>query len=362
MFLDLHGCPAAVADISLPNPNVFYELGVRHALMRTRTILLRNADAAPMSEHGDAPFDLAHLRYIAYRLDSDAEIEKAAAKLTAFLTQPLAKGEFDSPVFESLPRLEVGRRQRVLMREQPRRFHLKQDPERSIGVIPGNLDRAPSVDVWVNSENTQFEMARFAEQSISSVIRTLGSTKTQRDGVTVYGDEIYQDLKAAKRQKFGDKTYVPEGCAILARPRELAHPPYHVKMVAHVASVTGEAIRGFSPVKDLGACITGVLQAIGAHNALTVPRKRFLRPARPERPDLPVLESVVFPLLGTGQAREDPVVVIGPLVSATVAYLKSGGDPCLKTVHLLARTDVHMDLLLDVLTKQRDLEETRPTS
>ena len=48
-----------VADITYPNPNVFYELGLRHAC-RTGTILIKEKnDTRP-------PFDISHSRYIEY--------------------------------------------------------------------------------------------------------------------------------------------------------------------------------------------------------------------------------------------------------------------------------------------------------
>lgn len=48
-----------VADVSYPNPNVFYELGLRHA-SRTGTIIIKDKDAP------STPFDIAHLRHIEY--------------------------------------------------------------------------------------------------------------------------------------------------------------------------------------------------------------------------------------------------------------------------------------------------------
>ncbi len=48
-----------VADVTYPNPNVFYELGLRHAC-RTGTLLIRDR-AGPRT-----PFDIAHLRHIEY--------------------------------------------------------------------------------------------------------------------------------------------------------------------------------------------------------------------------------------------------------------------------------------------------------
>jgi hypothetical protein len=48
-----------VADITYPNPNVFYELGLRHAT-RTGTILLRERGGPK------PPFDISVLRHIEY--------------------------------------------------------------------------------------------------------------------------------------------------------------------------------------------------------------------------------------------------------------------------------------------------------
>lgn len=48
-----------VADITYPNPNVFYELGLRHAC-RTGTFIIRDKQGPA------APFDVANLRHIEY--------------------------------------------------------------------------------------------------------------------------------------------------------------------------------------------------------------------------------------------------------------------------------------------------------
>jgi len=50
-----------VVDISYPNPNVFYELGIRHAC-KPGTILIRDAEATQK-----AAFDVSQQRYIDYR-------------------------------------------------------------------------------------------------------------------------------------------------------------------------------------------------------------------------------------------------------------------------------------------------------
>jgi len=48
-----------VADVTYPNPNVFYELGLRHAC-RAGTVIIRDKTGPSI------PFDIAHLRHIQY--------------------------------------------------------------------------------------------------------------------------------------------------------------------------------------------------------------------------------------------------------------------------------------------------------
>lgn len=62
-----------VADITYPNPNVFYELGIRHTC-RCGTILIRE------KKNVDVPFDISHSRYIVYE-DSTAGLKKLSEEL-----------------------------------------------------------------------------------------------------------------------------------------------------------------------------------------------------------------------------------------------------------------------------------------
>ncbi len=54
MYSDL-----VVVDVTYPNPNVFYELGLRHAF-KPGTIIIRQRGSSKI------PFDIGHLRYIEY--------------------------------------------------------------------------------------------------------------------------------------------------------------------------------------------------------------------------------------------------------------------------------------------------------
>jgi hypothetical protein len=85
-----------VAEVSLPNPNVYYEIGVRHAARRDGCVLL----AADWSQQS---FDLAQMPHVRYPLD-DGKFESAVVKnLRALFREkinPLVSGE--SPVFQAI--------------------------------------------------------------------------------------------------------------------------------------------------------------------------------------------------------------------------------------------------------------------
>lgn len=94
MFKDLRDQPVVLADLSLDNPNVFYELGIRHVMSGKGTVL--------MCQKGTVlPFDVNLSRVIFYDFDGKSldweEVEKIVSQLTLALQQA-RKGEPDSPV------------------------------------------------------------------------------------------------------------------------------------------------------------------------------------------------------------------------------------------------------------------------
>src|SRR5215207_1195429 len=67
MFERLILCEYAVVDLTTANPNVFYELGVRHAVRPYSTVLLYAEGTKQL------PFDIAPLRAIPYKLNSSGK-------------------------------------------------------------------------------------------------------------------------------------------------------------------------------------------------------------------------------------------------------------------------------------------------
>jgi hypothetical protein len=96
MFERLLLADVVVADISIPNPNVFYELGIRHATRPRATITMGNFTGATL------PFDIAPLRHLTYTLDDAmvSDTEGLRAALTERIRAGIAeRASVDSPLF-----------------------------------------------------------------------------------------------------------------------------------------------------------------------------------------------------------------------------------------------------------------------
>jgi hypothetical protein len=87
-----------VCDLTIHNANVFYELGIRHALRKKRTILIKGS---PIND--GTPFDLLTDRYTTYDIaNPGASREKLIEVIETTLRSSRTT---DSPVFQMLPSL-----------------------------------------------------------------------------------------------------------------------------------------------------------------------------------------------------------------------------------------------------------------
>lgn len=96
MFERLILCEFAVADLTTANANVFYELGVRHAVRPASTVLIFAQGA------GQLPFDVGLLRGLPYGLGADGrprDLEAGRAALTKRLREA-RELPTDSPVYQ----------------------------------------------------------------------------------------------------------------------------------------------------------------------------------------------------------------------------------------------------------------------
>ena len=116
MFERLMLCEYAVADVTGANPNVYYELGIRHALRPHSTVILFAAGTT-------LPFDLAPLRGLPYKLGVDGrpvDVDVSVAAIAARLATCRHEPADDSPLFQlvaDMPRHDVDHQKTDVFRE-----------------------------------------------------------------------------------------------------------------------------------------------------------------------------------------------------------------------------------------------------
>jgi len=96
------GADVMIADISLSTPNVLYELGIRHTVRPSGTIVL--------SSGPPVPFDLGLVPVVMYRLVDGVIDDDSVRALVQELSRAVAsatEGRVDSPLHELFPELSV---------------------------------------------------------------------------------------------------------------------------------------------------------------------------------------------------------------------------------------------------------------
>ncbi|HEX4818536.1 MAG TPA: hypothetical protein VFV66_37845 [Nonomuraea sp.] len=198
-------------------------------------------------------------------------------------------------------------------------YTLLDRPSRRITLVTGDLRNVKGVDVWVNSENTDMQMSRFHERSISAVIRYEGA---RRDPVT---ERVVDDCVADElAERVGANVPVEAGTAIVTGAHGLAERN-GVMAVVHAAVVHGSAAAGYRQVGNLGACVRNVFRRA---EGIAVAG----RPAT----------SMVFPIFGAGEAGADIVSTVRSMLVAIVDHLSQDRPWHIEKVCLLAYTDAEL--------------------
>ncbi len=96
MLERLYFSDLVVADLTIPNGNVYYEIGIRHAARKQGCVLIS-------ADWSNALFDIDQMRQLRYPLPEEEVSDETAAKIHAALVQgvpALANGE--GPMFQTL--------------------------------------------------------------------------------------------------------------------------------------------------------------------------------------------------------------------------------------------------------------------
>lgn len=204
-------------------------------------------------------------------------------------------------------------------------YQLKEKRDKKIALITGRIEEVRDVDIWVNPENTDMQMARFYDLSISGVIRYYGALRSPNGRVT--DDLVANELKSL----LGNNAPVAPATVYVTEPGELKKEN-NVKKIFHVATVRGEVGIGYIPVENIQYCVI-----------------RALKEADSEMWKSLDIETILIPLLGTGTARGKVEEVVPRLIQAAISYFETTENSTIKCIYFLARTNVYRDACHTIL-------------
>lgn len=242
-----------------------------------------------------------------------AQIKSVETQLEACKKAPRVAGEKDERV--------------VLTETRTYPYILKRRSHKKVVLITGNIENVKGVDAWVSSENTNMQMARFYDRSVSGTVRYLGARRDQLGRVT--DDIIAKELS----NQMGGESYVQPTTVIVTGAGELEQS-HGVKRIFHVAAVQGQVASGYKPVDNIEQCVTRSLQRADSEefNALN-------------------LRSILFPLLGTGTAKGKLEEAAGRLLAAAIQYLETQKNGGVDEVCFLTWTDAELDACRAILNR-----------
>jgi hypothetical protein len=182
MFERLIFCRFAVADLTTANANVFYELGLRHAVRPWSTVLIFARDSSRL------PFDVAPLRAMSYALtpagtpaDLDTAREALRRRLAEAREAAVRTPMTDSPLYQLVdgyPDIDHTRtdvfRERVHYAEEQKRTlaaarrqgpEALREAERELGALAG-VESAVVIDLFLSYRATKAweDMVRLVER------------------------------------------------------------------------------------------------------------------------------------------------------------------------------------------------------
>jgi nucleoside phosphorylase/O-acetyl-ADP-ribose deacetylase (regulator of RNase III) len=214
--------------------------------------------------------------------------------------------------------------------DEPTMFELTQPSPCRLGVVAGSIRRVRFAEAWVSSENTEMEMSRPAEFTISGIIRYWGA---RRDGSGRIADDI---IARELAEQVGPHRPVTAGAAFATGSGSLA-ATNGVRAIIHVASVQGEPGAGFRQVRNIAECVT---------NALTLAEDRGVA-------------SILFPLLGVASGHGDVETTATTMITAAVDHLTERPSTALRAIYFLGYTRSELATLTNCLTDSPFLQTRR---
>lgn len=337
MIRSIIDADVVIVDITLNNPNVFYELGIRHSLRRSTTVVIRNS-RLPLSY----PFNIAGMRAIEYDDTDDQTIEDSRKRLRESIKASFEGKDVDSLVHTLFNDILITRNAPPIMEQEFVKREVAVAPGRFVGYVTGDIARIKCCDAWVNPENTKMEMGRLHDDSISSTIRFLGARRNAQNYVVE--DIVREELE----NQVDEYMSVEPGTVLMTGPGALKDNN-KVRLLVHVAALHGEPAKGYLPVRDYPGCILRLLNDVeDLNNGKCIETRRrssrrgwlgttFATVLRTWSLDRPI-ESILIPLFGSRTTGQHPQDVADQLFRAASVFFEQNPDSKLKHIYFLAYT------------------------
>ena len=258
----------------------------------------------------------------------DARVEKMRVELSG----ELEAREEELQQLRAAPKEDQLQVPSVLRETKTYLYSLKGERDKRIALITGDIRKVKGIDVWVNSENTNMQMCRFYERSVSAIIRYLGAKKD----ITGY---VVEDVIADElAEVMGDNLVVQPATVLVTGAGELQRT-HNVKRIFHVASVHGEIGVGYKPIHNIEYCVTNALKKADSEEIKSLG-----------------LKSILFPLMGAGAAKGNLKETAEKLIYAAVSYMETTEDSVIEDVYFLTWTDVELDTCRAILEESDKLK------
>lgn len=205
---------------------------------------------------------------------------------------------------------------RLCMPESKGWFRRSVAPARFVGYYTGNIREIHDVDVWINPLASDMLLDKFTDATVSAAIRAAGAEwfKDQKIKKDHVGDNL--------RRALNGRMYVEPGKLVATEPGPLRRSN-NVRQLLHVSTAHGDP--GEPPRADMvtvEACIANVLRYVEDENRYS---------------------SVLIPMLGTGQGGLRVKAVAAKLLERAVAFMRENPHGKLKSVYLLAYSEIDAD-------------------
>jgi O-acetyl-ADP-ribose deacetylase (regulator of RNase III) len=221
---------------------------------------------------------------------------------------------------------------RMLQPSMSRSYRLKR-VDKTITLFTGSIDQLKKAEIWVSSENTNMQMARFYDRSVSGTIRYLGARKD-------FAKEVVEDTIAGELASLMGERRSVQPTTVLATGAGSLKESHGVRKILHVAAVKGEVSSGYQPVENIDGCVTATL-------------------CRADELALePPCRSIALPLFGTGTARAKLEPTVRGILHAVIRHLGNEPTP-IEHVYVLTWSEDQFEACKSVLESEPAVQPLR---